>query len=192
MAAFRQGETLATSGALLDRQLLAEIDYQRGALWARQEELLGRLRSPLSDRARQSEQAYRAALRVLEGAGEGIPRTARSAGETGTLPQQSGQVLDGDRSSGRGGEDVPRSHQADSTRGRRSDHQVLGGEEVPRGDRAGSGLVPLVAGRALAVGSKRNNLGLLFFNQKRFDLCLEIARDLEGVPREAESGISQL
>src|SRR4029077_966965 len=65
-AAFEQSEPLAASSDLLDRQMLADIDYQRGALWARQEELHGRLRSPLSDRGRQSEKAYRAALSVQE------------------------------------------------------------------------------------------------------------------------------
>ncbi|HKM51811.1 MAG TPA: tetratricopeptide repeat protein, partial [Isosphaeraceae bacterium] len=65
-AAGTNSEPLASSAALFDRQMLAELAYQKGVLWARQAEARGALETRKSERARASEQAYREALRLQE------------------------------------------------------------------------------------------------------------------------------
>jgi tetratricopeptide (TPR) repeat protein len=61
-AAAANTELLASSTALLDRQMLAAPAYQKGVLWARQAEARGDLEARKSERARESERAYREAL----------------------------------------------------------------------------------------------------------------------------------
>jgi tetratricopeptide (TPR) repeat protein len=66
-AAGASSRFLASSAAPSDRQTLADFEYQKGVLSAKQGEALGTLATPKSDRARDSEQAYREAIRLQEG-----------------------------------------------------------------------------------------------------------------------------
>ena len=60
-AAGTNSEPLASSTALFDRQMMAELAYQKGVLWARQAKASGALETRKSELARESEQAYREA-----------------------------------------------------------------------------------------------------------------------------------
>ena len=175
MAAFRRGETLATSGAPPDRRLLAEIDYQRGAVSARQEELLGRLRSPLSDRARQSEQSYRAALRVLEGVAKEYPERPDQRAKRGSYLNNLGKFLTAtdraDEAEKMFLEAITLIRPGAADRIARFWEQKKYLEAIDQVQ----GSSPLSPGERWQLARNENNLGVLFFKQERYDLSSKLS-----------------
>jgi len=173
-AAFGQNEPLSTSSALLDRQMLAEIDYQRAALWARQEELHGRLRSPLSDRVRQSEQAYRAALRVQEELAKAYHERPDQRAKLGRYLNNLGKFL---TATDRADEaektfldaiELIRPGAADQIAKFWAAKKFLEAIELVQGSS------PLSPGERWQLARNEHNLGLVFYKQKRSDLCLKL------------------
>ena len=144
-AAVEQGEPLASSSNVLDRQLLADIDYQRAALWERQEELHGKLRPPFSDRADEAKRPTARRLRSRrELAKEHRDRPASRA-KLGRYLNNLGKFLT----------QTDRSDEAEKTflaafelmRPGAADQisKRWAEKDLPRGDRASPGLVPFVA-----------------------------------------------
>ncbi len=168
-AAFGQSAPLATSSALLDRQMLAEIDYQRAALWARQEDLLGRLRSPMSDRAKKSDEAYRAALRVQR-------ELVKEYRERPELRAKLGRYLNNL------GKFLAKTDKADEAEKTfleaielilpRPAHQITGlwsEQEFREAIERVQGSTPLSPGERWQLARNVHNLGLLFSQQNRLD-----------------------
>lgn len=92
-AAGTNSEPLASSTALFDRQMLAELAYQKGVLWARQAEARGALATRKSERARASEQAYRDALRLQEELVKEQPGRADLRAKLGRYRNNLGKLL---------------------------------------------------------------------------------------------------
>jgi hypothetical protein len=173
-AAVQQGEPLATSSALPDRQLLADLDYQRGALWARQEELHGKLRPPLSDRARQSEQAYRSALSVQEElAKEHRDRPDQRAKLGRYLNNLAKFLTQTDRSDEAEKAFLEAIEQIRPSVAKQlsklwSEKKFLEAIELVQASS------PLSPGERWQLARNEHNLGLLFYKQKKSDLCLKL------------------
>ncbi|HKM56315.1 MAG TPA: tetratricopeptide repeat protein, partial [Isosphaeraceae bacterium] len=92
-AAGSSSKPLASSTALFDRQMLAELAYQKGVLWARQAEARGALATRKSERARASEQAYRDALRLQEELVKEQPGRADLRAKLGRYRNNLGKLL---------------------------------------------------------------------------------------------------
>jgi tetratricopeptide (TPR) repeat protein len=92
-AAAANSEPLASSTAWFDREMLAELGYQKGVLWARQAEARGALEARKSELARASEQAYREALGLQEAMVKEQPGRADLRAKLGRYRNNLGKLL---------------------------------------------------------------------------------------------------
>ncbi len=141
LAAGTRSEPLASSTALSDRQMLAELAYEKGVLWARLAEARGALKSRKSELARDSEQAYREAIRLQESLVKEQPGRAEPRAKLGRYRNNLAKLL--------------------GTTGR----EALAETEL-RADLALVQGSPKLPGERWHVARAKNNLGTLLLRQK--------------------------